>query len=169
MVQLQSRRQTRLAASLDHVSGWARQIRTPNVDSSQVIAKNEKVAVVGDGKLGLLAAQLVAVNVTTEPLHIGRHQEKLALVKGTRPILLEANGELPDKEKQVALGYETPCSLFTVLQKLLSAFSAACYCNGDRLTYIAGLLPIICALSLGIITDCYSGTRGNICDRLMMW
>lgn len=67
----------------------------------QAIRATDKVAILGDGKMGLLVAQVVANYIDRPPLHIGRHQEKLDLVKGTEKLQLEAGQELPESLKQV--------------------------------------------------------------------
>eukprot|EP00775_Hariotina_reticulata_P010351 gene10351-10509_t len=43
----------------------------------------EKVAVLGDGRLGLLIAQLLAITAPGRTTHFGKHPEKMQLVKGT--------------------------------------------------------------------------------------
>ncbi len=53
--------------------------------------------------MGLLVAQVVALHTEQPPLHIGRHQEKLDLVKGTRKLVLGADNVLPEDVKQVKL------------------------------------------------------------------
>ncbi|KAK9824093.1 hypothetical protein WJX72_007687 [[Myrmecia] bisecta] len=50
----------------------------------QVIARGAKVAVLGDGKLGLLIAQLLVVRGVEAITHFGRHDDKLELVEGTQ-------------------------------------------------------------------------------------
>lgn len=58
----------------------------------QVIQKSDKVAVIGDGKLGLLVAQALVVLKEVEHLtHFGRHQSKLQLVSGTKQIVVSEN------------------------------------------------------------------------------
>ncbi len=42
------------------------------------------MAVVGDGKLGLLVAQALAVQGLSSIVHFGKHEAKLRLVQGTR-------------------------------------------------------------------------------------
>lgn len=69
----------------------------------QAIRRQDDVAILGDGKMGLLVAQVVALHTETAPLHIGRHQEKLDLVKGTRKLVLGADNKLPEDVKQVRL------------------------------------------------------------------
>ncbi len=57
---------------------------------AQVIKKTDKVAVIGDGKLGLLVAQALIVLKEVEQLtHFGRHQEKLGLVSGTKHVIVD--------------------------------------------------------------------------------
>lgn len=48
----------------------------------QVVQKGDKVAVIGDGKLGLLVAQALIVQGQTELVHFGKHEHKLSLVQG---------------------------------------------------------------------------------------
>ncbi len=60
-------------------------LRTPSpaLCLHQVLQKGDKVAVVGDGKLGLLVAQVLVLEghcVT----HFGKHEHKLRLVSGTQ-------------------------------------------------------------------------------------
>lgn len=47
-----------------------------------MIGKGDRVAVVGDGKLGLLVAQMLIVHGVAGLLHLGRHADKLSLVQG---------------------------------------------------------------------------------------
>lgn len=55
----------------------------------QVIQKLDKVAVIGDGKLGLLVAQALIVLKEVEQLtHFGRHSNKLKLVTGTKQVVV---------------------------------------------------------------------------------
>jgi len=58
-------------------------------------------AVIGGGKLGLLVAQLIAQQCKTPPVHFGRHQSKLDLVEGTQKLVVGAEEEVPDEQKQV--------------------------------------------------------------------
>lgn len=71
---------------------------------SQVFKPGDKVAIVGDGKLGLLVAQLTALYCSSHdcppPLHIGRHKSKLELVQGTESFVLAAGTNLEDSHKQ---------------------------------------------------------------------
>lgn len=48
----------------------------------QLVSPGTSVAVVGDGKLGLLAAQLLALRGDLEVSFFGRHRRKLQLVRG---------------------------------------------------------------------------------------
>lgn len=61
-----------------------------------VIRPTDRVYVLGDGKLGLLCAQVLA-SVPAELLCIGRHAEKLALLtrRGIRTLLADAASGLP--------------------------------------------------------------------------
>lgn len=72
----------------------------------QVFSPGDKVAIIGDGKLGLLVAQLTALYCESHscppPLHIGRHQEKLDLVTGSQHYLMQEDTSLSDTHKQVA-------------------------------------------------------------------
>jgi len=56
--------------------------------------------VIGGGKLGLLVAQLIAQQCKTPPVHFGRHQSKLDLVEGTQKLVVGAEEEVPDEQKQ---------------------------------------------------------------------
>ena len=67
----------------------------------KVIKQQDRVAIVGDGKLGLLVAQMVALQTKTQPVHFGRHQDKLELVEGTRQVLFTSLEDLEDSFKQV--------------------------------------------------------------------
>ena len=51
--------------------------------------------------MGLLVAQVIALHTEAAPLHIGRHQEKLDLVKGTQKLVLGDDKKLPEEVKQV--------------------------------------------------------------------
>lgn len=70
----------------------------------QVFSPGDKVAIIGDGKLGLLVAQLTALYCESHscppPLHIGRHQEKLNLVTGSQHYLMKEDASLSDAHKQ---------------------------------------------------------------------
>jgi threonine dehydrogenase-like Zn-dependent dehydrogenase len=46
------------------------------------VKSGDKIAVVGDGKLGLLVAQALIVQGARELLHLGRHATKLRLIQG---------------------------------------------------------------------------------------
>ena len=47
------------------------------------------MAVIGDGKLGLLVAQaLIALNKVDQLTHFGRHAEKLKLVTATKQVVV---------------------------------------------------------------------------------
>lgn len=70
---------------------------------AQAIGRHDKVAILGDGKMGLLIAQVISNHTNSPPLHIGRHQEKLDLVQGTRKLVLAADRDLPDDIKQASL------------------------------------------------------------------
>lgn len=50
---------------------------------AQVVPETDRVAVIGDGKLGLLVAQLLVLQGLKSVTHFGRHQRKLDLVQGT--------------------------------------------------------------------------------------
>lgn len=65
------------------------------------ITPNQRVVVVGDGKLGLLVAQTLALT-GCELWAIGRHPEKLALLK-ERGIHTAAPDELPERRFDVAV------------------------------------------------------------------
>ncbi len=68
----------------------------------QVIQKSDKVAVIGDGKLGLLVAQaLVVLKEVKHLTHFGRHQEKLRLVSGTNQVVV--NDETKTEHSQVSM------------------------------------------------------------------
>ena len=49
----------------------------------QVLTEGDRVAVVGDGKLGLLVAQMLVLQ-RHSVTHFGKHEHKLRLVSGTR-------------------------------------------------------------------------------------
>lgn len=50
----------------------------------QVVGRDDRVAVVGDGKLGLLVAQALVVQGVAGLVHFGKHAHKMRLVQGTR-------------------------------------------------------------------------------------
>lgn len=54
------------------------------IAEQQVIQKTDRVAVIGDGKLGLLVAQaLIVLKEVQQLTHFGRHQDKLKLISGS--------------------------------------------------------------------------------------
>lgn len=53
------------------------------IAEQQVIQQGDKVAVIGDGKLGLLIAQALITQGISELVHLGQHKEKLSLVQGS--------------------------------------------------------------------------------------
>ncbi|EIE23546.1 GroES-like protein [Coccomyxa subellipsoidea C-169] len=53
------------------------------IAEQQVSQKGDKVAVIGDGKLGLLVAQALVVQGHTGLVHFGKHEHKLSLVQGS--------------------------------------------------------------------------------------
>lgn len=61
------------------------------------ISPTDKVAVLGDGKLGLLCAQVLAQTTAAEVLAIGKHEQKLAILTGCglRTWLWTTNREPP--------------------------------------------------------------------------
>ena len=60
------------------------------------------MAVIGDGKLGLLVAQALVILKEVEQLtHFGRHQEKLRLVNGTNQVVV--NHETKTEHSQVRM------------------------------------------------------------------
>lgn len=60
------------------------------------------MAVIGDGKLGLLVAQALVVLKEVEQLtHFGRHQEKLRLICGSQQVVV--TGETKTKHDQVSM------------------------------------------------------------------
>ena len=72
----------------------------------QAIPAGSKVAVIGDGKLGLLVAQVLALqgslkDSTPSIRHFGRHAEKLQLVKGTDTEVVQDNATIMEKHGQV--------------------------------------------------------------------
>ena len=67
-----------------------------------MIKQNDKVVIIGDGKLGLLVAQIIALQTKVPPVHVGRHQEKLDLVEGTTKLVLGPDAKLDDSHKQVS-------------------------------------------------------------------
>ena len=82
---------------------------------AQVIKQNDKVAIIGDGKLGLLVAQIIALQTKVPPVHVGRHQDKLDLVEGTTKLVLGPDAKLDDSDKQVSSTCTSPCP--SVLQQ----------------------------------------------------
>ena len=50
---------------------------------AQVIQESDTVAVIGDGKLGLLVAQVLITQGVSGLVHLGKHREKLSLVQGS--------------------------------------------------------------------------------------
>lgn len=73
----------------------------------QVFTAGDRIAIIGDGKLGLLVAQLTAIYAMSHgcppPLHIGKHQSKMELVTGTNRYQLPPDGTLDDNLKQVII------------------------------------------------------------------
>ena len=79
----------------------------------QAIPAGSKVAVIGDGKLGLLVAQVLALQGSlTESKssirHFGRHAEKLQLVKGTETEVVQDNDAVKEKHGQVSSSHTVP-------------------------------------------------------------
>ena len=64
----------------------------------QVLAAGNRVAVVGDGKLGLLVAQMLVLQGHSV-MHFGKHQHKLGLVSGTQHELVTP--DTPDRHAAV--------------------------------------------------------------------
>jgi threonine dehydrogenase-like Zn-dependent dehydrogenase len=59
----------------------------------QVLSPGDRIAVIGDGKLGLLIAQLLA-SQGHSVTHLGRHERKLGLVEGTtRQLVTESTAK----------------------------------------------------------------------------
>lgn len=54
----------------------------------QAVKPGQRVAVIGDGKFGLLIAQNLVVAGHEGVTHFGRHKEKLDLVEGTTKVLV---------------------------------------------------------------------------------
>ena len=81
--------------------------------------------------MGLLVAQIVALHTEIEPLHIGRHQEKLDLVRGTRKLVLGAENKLPEDVKQVRLSAFPRCNPFPFLTpRKIEVLRASTYSQG---------------------------------------
>lgn len=55
--------------------------------------QNDRVAVIGDGKLGLLIAQAIAAHGVSRLTIFGRHPSKMALVEGAVRVLASAGAE----------------------------------------------------------------------------
>ena len=88
-------------------------ILIPNLPASQAIPAGSKVAVIGDGKLGLLVAQVLALqsslkNSTSSIQLFGRHAEKLQLVTGTETEVVQDSDTIKEKHGQVSSSYTTP-------------------------------------------------------------
>lgn len=75
----------------------------------QVINRTDKVAVVGDGKLGLLVAQALVVQGHASIRHFGKHSHKLGLVQGTERELVD--NDTATKHAQVWLHPLLACSV----------------------------------------------------------
>jgi threonine dehydrogenase-like Zn-dependent dehydrogenase len=60
----------------------------PPPSRPQVIRSGDAVAVIGDGKLGLLIAQVLVAEHDAAVTHLGRHQRKLGLVEGTTAVVV---------------------------------------------------------------------------------
>jgi len=98
----------------------------------QVIQKSDKVAVIGDGKLGLLVAQaLIVLKEVKQLTHFGRHQEKLRLVSGTNQVVV--NDKTKTEHNQVSM-------------KEICALPTACTTIGLRVQASAHLWP--CGLTI---------------------
>lgn len=54
-----------------------------SIGHCQVLWSGDRVAVIGDGKLGLLVAQMLVLQGHAVT-HFGKHEHKLGLVSGTR-------------------------------------------------------------------------------------
>lgn len=61
------------------------------------VAGSDRVAVLGDGKLGLLIAQVLASASPGELVLIGKHRRKLELARGWGIATRSSNARLPDK------------------------------------------------------------------------
>ena len=73
----------------------------------QAVPAGSKVAVIGDGKLGLLVAQVLALQRSLKDSqsriwHFGRHAEKLQLVKETETEVVQDNDTIKEKHGQVS-------------------------------------------------------------------
>jgi threonine dehydrogenase-like Zn-dependent dehydrogenase len=76
----------------------------------QVVAPGQSVAVIGDGKLGLLVAQLLLLHGASGLVHFGRHARKLGMVAGSTPHVV--NDATAAEFRQVSQGcrLRSPCS-----------------------------------------------------------
>jgi threonine dehydrogenase-like Zn-dependent dehydrogenase len=63
------------------------------------ISPNNEILIVGDGKLGLLINHALSTT-KTKITHVGKHTDKLKLVKGCQTILLN---EMPDKQYDIVV------------------------------------------------------------------
>lgn len=95
------------------------------IAEQQVIHTSDKVAVIGDGKLGLLVAQaLVVLKEVKQLTHFGRHQEKLRLVNGTNQVVV--NDETKTEHSQA---FDVVIDATGSSQGILLALAMAC-CMG---------------------------------------
>lgn len=77
-----------LELALHHISSWHLPLPLPlALHPLQLVSPGDRIAVVGDGKLGLLIAQLLAVQ-GHDVMHLGRHKRKLGLVEGTKKVVV---------------------------------------------------------------------------------
>ena len=99
--------------------------------SLQVISATDRVAVLGDGKLGLLVAQaLVLLKEVKQLTHFGRYQDKLRLVEGTQQVIVDSKTAQEHNQVvywsfgsmslSVASCACLACIVYTCLQKLCS-------------------------------------------------
>ena len=72
----------------------------------QVLREGDRVAVVGDGKLGLLVAQMLVLQ-RHSVTHFGKHEHKLRLVSGTQQELVTDQ----TAERHAAVSALRPCTI----------------------------------------------------------
>ena len=72
----------------------------------QVLREGDRVAVVGDGKLGLLVAQMLVLQQHSVT-HFGKHEHKLQLVSGTHQELVTDQ----TAERHAAVSALRPCTV----------------------------------------------------------
>ena len=73
-----------------------------NGDPSSSRSTAQAIAVVGDGRLGLLVAQVLAVAAPGRVVLFGRHQDKMQLVTGLKAMRVHVD----DREEKQAVGHQ---------------------------------------------------------------